>query len=1486
MANPNSGTLFISHSSADDAFVGKLRQQLSAHGVDGWIDSRQLRGGAVLWPEIAAAIEQASALLVVVSPAALQSVWVGKELQHALAIQKTRLAAGKAYEVIPLSLDHTKLGGLELFFADEPMYIPASSAPGGIEAAIDSILVALKLRMPADIPAHIPIPNEALEELVLHLSDFGIIEKDGKRRATARASLIYQAADNRQQPIQSKQAWRMQAPLGPIEADELRWYLEKYAIWPSNLFATRKLAIEQKLQTWGGLLYQQAFQQPVDAISPDTALASFATAQVLAAWAGIASNANRRFSILVDATPEIGAEPARIEQAREAATAMLALPWELLHDGQRFLFQGAHATRVRRRLPGTEVQAPLQLALPIRILLISARPEDDACGYIDHRLSALPLVDAAEALPGQIELHILQAPTFAGLQDELARARHENTPYHVVHFDGHGVYDAKQGLGGLCFEHASDAEKSMQRRHELIYTDKLGPLLHAHRIPLVFLEACQSAQAGTATESVATALLKVGVASVVAMSHSVLVETSRRFVARFYQSLVNGARVGAAMLAAQQELAANAVRGTLFGEGEFCLQDWFVPVLYQEQADPPLFTARAAAQTVADFKTGLQHRLGQTPAAPESGFIGRSRELLALQRLLFGQTSERYCVILGQGGEGKTTLACEAARWLVRSQQIERAVFVSVEMQQNLGAVLDGIGQQLAGSTYSSAMFSDLEQQCQPLERALREQTTLLVLDNMESILPPPWLQTDPALLAQAGLELQAILALAQRLLKIGNTRLIFTSREALPRPFASAKLCMELSHLALEDAVKLIESAIGHQAIGAGEAGKAEVEQIEELAQTVHCHARTLALLAPNLRTQGVSATQADLLVLMEQMERDFPGEREKSVFASVALSLARMSPENQQRVRVLGVFHGGVQLGVLREMMAWSNEDVFDLAHALLQTGLATQGPYNHLTLTPALCPWLRKQLAGNEAVELATRWQAAMLKYVNLLVQERSQNTELAATLSRLELANLFVLLELLASAGDAAATIELATSLYRLLQSFGKARLLARADQVRDCASTQLGSTWQHAHFEAARTQIEQQLARGEMQAALSGAQAILQTALAAGANAYPDADFDLAGAHFLLGRALRFAGDATSALAQLQQAEQRFSSIAKSHGNASAERMDTRCLTEQADCLCDLGQLSAAAKAYQAAIALDEQRGAARDVAVGKGQLGTVYLLQNLYPQALAAYEAARTSFAALNEPGCVATSWHQTGMTHQAAGEARNAEDAYRQALAINVRLGDIAGQASTLGQLGNLHDNELGRTEEAVVFHRQALDKAITCGDTAAEGEWRNNLASSLCKLGLWAEAREQIQQAIASKSQFGHAAQPWASWNILTDIETAAGQTAAAQYARQQALEHYLAYRRAGGENHSDQGSLCAAIHAMLHESENEQAQALLQQLTADPQHANNLPWQALLASLQAIVRGSRDDSLAQDQALSYDGAAEITLLLEYLPAHVAKE
>jgi tetratricopeptide (TPR) repeat protein len=622
------------------------------------------------------------------------------------------------------------------------------------------------------------------------------------------------------------------------------------------------------------------------------------------------------------------------------------------------------------------------------------------------------------------------------------------------------------------------------------------------------------------------------------------------------------------------------------------------------------------------------------------------------------------------------------------------------------------------------------------------------------------------------------------------------------------------------------------------------------------------------------VEATRASLVELMAEMEEKFPGSREKSVFASVELSLRRMSPANREKARVLGVFYGGVDLDVLRAMMKWEEADAASLAGELIETGLATPNRYNHLSLNPALCPYLRGRMDAGDREGLTARWVEEMRAYVGFLVQESSRNAELAAGLTGLELPNLFALLEQVERAGDAEATICLTTLLYRLLQWLGKPRLVERVGQVRDAAEGMLGEAQNHARFEAQRTRIEQQLGGGRLREAFEGAQELLRRARAVGEKAYPEADYDLAVACFLLARVLKTAGGSEQALPLLGEAQERFEAVERDWPGYGAEMMASACFAERGDCLRDLGRLDEAATAYEENIRRAEKLGHYRQVAVGKGQLGTVRIFQRRYKEGLEAYEKAREQFMRLDDPVSVANVWHQTGMVYEMTGQPEAAEDAYRKSLEIRERFGSFGEQASTLNQLGTLYDYVLGRKEEAAVFLRKAADKCSEIRDIAGEGMARSNLAECLRKLRRPDEARREIRRAIECKSQFGHAAVPWTAWGILANIETEDGNPGAAAEAKGKAIECYLSYRRAGGENHTGPGRLMFAMTEKLRAGGPAGAGAFLREVAAHPDAGQLDPF---IRTLQAIVGGSRDRGLADGPELNYMMAAEILFLIE---------
>ncbi len=75
---------FISHSSQDRAFVAALGQVLRKHGVRTWWSEKHLVGSPIWHAEIGDALRRCDWFLLVLSPAAIRSKWVFRELMFAL----------------------------------------------------------------------------------------------------------------------------------------------------------------------------------------------------------------------------------------------------------------------------------------------------------------------------------------------------------------------------------------------------------------------------------------------------------------------------------------------------------------------------------------------------------------------------------------------------------------------------------------------------------------------------------------------------------------------------------------------------------------------------------------------------------------------------------------------------------------------------------------------------------------------------------------------------------------------------------------------------------------------------------------------------------------------------------------------------------------------------------------------------------------------------------------------------------------------------------------------------------------------------------------------------------------------------------------------------------------------------------------------------------------------------------------------------------
>jgi TIR domain len=76
--------VFLSHSSQDQIFVSKLADELRRHGIPVWLAKTNILGAQQWHDEIGSALIRCDWFIVALSPRAVESMWVKRELIFAL----------------------------------------------------------------------------------------------------------------------------------------------------------------------------------------------------------------------------------------------------------------------------------------------------------------------------------------------------------------------------------------------------------------------------------------------------------------------------------------------------------------------------------------------------------------------------------------------------------------------------------------------------------------------------------------------------------------------------------------------------------------------------------------------------------------------------------------------------------------------------------------------------------------------------------------------------------------------------------------------------------------------------------------------------------------------------------------------------------------------------------------------------------------------------------------------------------------------------------------------------------------------------------------------------------------------------------------------------------------------------------------------------------------------------------------------------------
>ena len=949
--------------------------------------------------------------------------------------------------------------------------------------------------------------------------------------------------------------------------------------------------------------------------------------------------------------------------------AVLSWPWEALESPDDGYL--AQQCRIERQLDDIGDAFPLSRDLPadqLNILYIIARPYGEG----DEGFGALarPLVDFVEEGGWPVHIDMLRPPTFSRLRDVL-----DDRPgfYHIVHFDGHGMFNRSAATTGSAAPAGVLAFETDDQKEDLIPAAKLCELLRPHNIPVMILTACQSAMidasAADPFASVAMSLMKAGIRSVVAMSYSLWVCGAQIFVPEFYRQLFSDGSVAAAMQAARRRMLEKNIRERFGVQTEF--NDWVVPVLYQQSAEGILPKLKPGGGRIKELPP-------EVIEPDDYGFIGRDKTIRRLETAI--RRSTAGILIHGMAGEGKTTVAKGFLQWLEATNGLGAGAFwFNFENIHSAGYIVDGLTDALFGT---NEMALPLDRKLALITKAMRDEQYFIVWDNFESAS------------GIAGSEVSALLPeddrklLKQllRSLRNGKTKIIITSRS--PENWLNIQDCyrLALGGMDKDEFWQYCSAVVADLGLSLDRKDATYKELMDKL------DGNPLAARAILFRLAECTAK-----TLLAELEDDFKGYKgdDATYRTQAALSVFERGLDRDfaPALRFLGIHEQYAHAGKIEAMLEKTGETapLEDCFTALESAGLCRFAEDGIYRIHPALRGCLvRRHPATEEEKQafvkvmavLADEYAPKPLHEQRSAVKYYSANFHRALKLAReLDMRNhTLALLQVLAAFAQNNRSFSEAEDLIEQLSEASKEYGNATTEAV---AYHQLGLI--------SNERQDFQRASGLFELSM-GAEAdpgnLRNTAITyhqLGVAAQGRRDFDAAGD--LYRRSLEIwlkLGDESSAASTYHQ----FGTLAH-----------------------DLHDFDAAGDWYNKSLAIALKQNDKPGIAQTRHQMGIIAMLRKDFNAAQDLCRQSMDIYHELKDETGAAGSYHQLGIIAQERGALNEAESWYKKALEINLRQGDKYGEGLSCNQLGLLAYKQ-NDYKSAYNWYMQSLGISVELGD------------------------------------------------------------------------------------------------------------------------------------------------------------------------------
>jgi hypothetical protein len=709
------------------------------------------------------------------------------------------------------------------------------------------------------------------------------------------------------------------------DRSRLRFYLENFLICPNPAALGPMSELRSDLRRWGEELFRQVFQ--------------------------IDRKAHWQYQ---EASQEL--DTLRIEVLSDHPEAW-TIPWEILCDPNL----GWLAPQVRSfvRMP-TAPHEPDLLAPPgepLRILYVVGRPAGSL--EIPFHSVARPLLQISGMLE-RLRIDFLRPPTFERLAKVMSAAAEEGHPYHVLHFDGHGVFtDNPQDFAGevdpgfvqqgdrlerrvwtrrrggargyLLFE---DLEAGETRR--LVDGVQIGNLTGRVRTPLVVLHACQSATARVealerlaadpvspvrcpasplgeapddhdqdlAFQALSAAIMRFNPRAVVTLPWTLPAATSTRMLSELYDRISGGAPVSEAVGAIRAELLHGLRRDSLLGMVE--VDDWLVPLVYDSTA-LPIYDPGPGRGGRSRVQEPLV-RVGTALLPPPAwGFVDRPEILFTLDRAfdVHGTVLLHACA-----GAGKTSLTRELALWYGQSGALRSAdgepgvILWSSFETYNAMAPLDAFEQAFQERLKREAAWATAG-------RAAKKAIVLAVLDEV----PAFWVWDNVELVGGFPPGSEPLWSaddrrfLAELLVDLSRTRckVLLVGRQTEEEWLADIPCRIGLPPMPMEERGELTIRITGRQ-------GRAlsELASFEPLLKLSQGNPLILSLLLTEALREGVRSPREVRAFLAELPAAGSEGS-EAAAELLRGLCERAFGEEDRRRLALLHLFRGYVDLNVL---------------------------------------------------------------------------------------------------------------------------------------------------------------------------------------------------------------------------------------------------------------------------------------------------------------------------------------------------------------------------------------------------------------------------------------------------------------------------------------------------------------------------------------------------------------------------------------------